>query len=146
MPDTQPSSSSPASSSAAPEPRPFRVNLERLQPGITIPRALAYMAAVGLAVLFLWLTLSVDLVIFGGVLFAISLRRAAEALSRLTRLPVGSSLLGVVLLILAFLSAMAWFFSQSMSRPPISKRLRPAFCKAFLEWRQMSQGSSEALS
>ena len=60
---------------------------------MTIPRALAYLALVGLAVLFLWLTLRVDLVIFGGVLFAISLRRAAEALSRWTRLPVGWSLL-----------------------------------------------------
>ena len=69
---------------------------------MTIPRALAYLALVGLAVLFLWLTLRVDLVIFGGVLFAISLRRAAEALSRWTRLPVGWSLLAVVLLIIAF--------------------------------------------
>ena len=67
-----------------------------------MPRALAYLALVGLAVLFLWLTLRVDLVIFGGVLFAISLRRAAEALSRWTRLPVGWSLLAVVLLIIAF--------------------------------------------
>jgi hypothetical protein len=65
------------------------VGLQRLQTAVTIPRALAYLALAGLAVLFLWLTLRVDLVIFGGVLFAISLRRAAEALSRLTRLPVG---------------------------------------------------------
>jgi hypothetical protein len=50
---------------------------------VTIPRALAGLALAGLAVLFIWLTLRVDLVIFGGVLFGISLRRAAEALSRL---------------------------------------------------------------
>jgi predicted PurR-regulated permease PerM len=91
------------------------MNLERLQPGITIPRALAYMTALGLAVLFVWLTLPVDLVIFGGVLFAISLRRAAEALSRVTRLPVGWSLLTVVLLIVALFSAIGWFFSQSIA-------------------------------
>ena len=82
---------------------------------MTIPCALAYLALVGLAVLFLWLTLRVDLVIFGGVLFAISLRRAAEALSRWTRLPVGWSLLAVVLLIIVFFSAIGWFFSQAIA-------------------------------
>ena len=85
------------------------------QAGVTIPRALAFLALVGLAVLFLWLTLRVDLVIFGGVLFAIGLRRAAEALSRLTRLPVGLSLLAVVILIIAFFSAIGWFFSQAIA-------------------------------
>lgn len=95
--------------------RPFRVNMHRSQAGVTIPRALAYLALVGLAVLFLWLTLRVDLMIFGGVLLAISLRRAAEALSRLTRLPVGWSLLAVVLLIVAVLAAIGWFFSQTIA-------------------------------
>jgi predicted PurR-regulated permease PerM len=57
----------------------------------------------------------VDLVIFGGVLFAISLRRAAEAFGRLTGLPVGWSLLIIVLLIIAFFSAMGWFFSQAIA-------------------------------
>src|SRR5689334_12438145 len=103
---------SPGSTSAETRPRPFRVNM---QAGVTIPRALAYLALVGLAVLFLWLTLRVDLVIFGGVLLAISLRRAAEALSRLTRLPVGWSLLAVVLLIVAVFSAIGWFFSQAIA-------------------------------
>jgi predicted PurR-regulated permease PerM len=107
--------SSPGSTSAETRSRPFRVNLQRLQAGVTIPRALAYLALVGLAVLFVWLTLQVDLVIFGGVLFAISLRRATEALSRLTRLPVGWSLLAVVLLIVAFFSAIGWFFSQAIA-------------------------------
>jgi predicted PurR-regulated permease PerM len=80
-----------------------------------IPRSLAGLALVGLAVLFVWLTLRVDLVIFGGVLFGISLRRAAEAMSRLTRLPPSWSLLTVVLLILAFFSALGWFFSQAIA-------------------------------
>ena len=87
--------SSAGSASAESRPRTFGVNMQRLQAGVTIPRALGYLALVGLAVLFLWLTLRVDLVIFGGVLFAISLRRTAEVLSRVTRLPVGWSLLDV---------------------------------------------------
>ena len=110
-----PRASSPGSNSAETRSRPFRVNMQRLQAGVTIPRALAYLAVVALAVLFLWLTLRVDLVIFGGVLFAISLRRAAEALSRLTKLPVGWSLLAVVLLIIAFFSGIGWFFSQAIA-------------------------------
>jgi hypothetical protein len=56
-------------------------DLDRPDPGITIPRALGYMTLAGLAALFLWLTLRVDLVIFAGVLLAVCLRRAAEALS-----------------------------------------------------------------
>lgn len=107
--------SSPGSNSAETQSRPFRVRMQRLQAGVTIPRALAYLALVGLAVLFLWLTLRVDLVIFGGVLFAIALRRAAEAVSRVTRLPVGWSLLAVVILIIAFFSAIGWFFSQAIA-------------------------------
>ena len=106
---------SPGPTSAETRSRPFRVNMQRLQAGVTIPRALAYLALLGLAVLFLWLTLRVDLVIFGGVLFAISLRRAAEALSRLTKLSVGWSMLAVVLLIIAFFSGIGWFFSKAIA-------------------------------
>jgi predicted PurR-regulated permease PerM len=115
MPRMEPPRSFPGSPPAEGQPRTFRVGLQRLQAGVTIPRALAYLALVGLAVLFLWLTLRVDLVIFGGVLFAISFRRAAEALSRLIKLPVGWSLLVVVLLILSFFSAIGWFFSQAIA-------------------------------
>ena len=82
---------------------------------VTIPRALAYITLVGLAVLFLWLTIRVDLVIFTGVLFGICLRRTAAALRRVTRLPIGWSLLVVVLLILAFFVGMGSFFSVKIS-------------------------------
>ena len=82
---------------------------------VTIPRALAYITLIGLGVLFLWLTIRVDLVIFAGVLFGICLRRTAQALSRLTRLPVGWSLLVVVLLVLAFFAGMSWFFSEKIA-------------------------------
>ena len=100
---------------AAPLARPLRHHVERWQAAVTIPRALAYMSLVGLAVLFLWLTLKVDLVIFGGVLFGICLRRVAEALSRPTGLRVGWSLLAVVLLILVFFVGIGWFFSQAIA-------------------------------
>lgn len=103
------------SSPSVPIARRLRHPVHRWQAAVTIPRALAYMALVGLAVLFLWLTIQVDLVIFGGVLFGICLRRVAEALSRRTGLPVGWSLSAVVLLILAFLAGIGWFFSQSIA-------------------------------
>jgi predicted PurR-regulated permease PerM len=80
-----------------------------------IARMLGYMAMLGIAVLFLWLTLKVDLVIFAGVLLAVSLHRAAGDLSRLTRLPAGISLALVVLLLLAFFAAIGWFFSQAIA-------------------------------
>jgi predicted PurR-regulated permease PerM len=73
------------------------------------------MTLVGLAVLFLWLTIRVDLIIFAGVLFGICLHRTAEALNRLTRLPIGWSLFVVVLLIFAFYIGIGWFFSESIS-------------------------------
>lgn len=98
-----------------PNARPLRHQVERWQAAVTIPRALAYMSLAGLAVLFLWLTIRVDLVIFGGVLFGICLRRLAEALSRITRLPVGWSLLAVVLMILVFFAGVGWFFSESIA-------------------------------
>ena len=85
------------------------------QAAVTIPRALAYLTLVGLAVLFLWLTIRVDLVIFAGVLFGICLRRTAAALRRLTRLPIGWSLLVVFLLILGFFVGTGWFFLERIS-------------------------------
>jgi predicted PurR-regulated permease PerM len=95
--------------------RPPRPEVPSWQPAVTIPRALAYLALVGLAVLFLWLTIRVDLVIFAGVLFGVCLRRAAEEVSRLLRLPVAWSLVIVVILILLFFSGIGWFFSQAIA-------------------------------
>lgn len=92
-----------------------RPDVQRFPVAVTIPRALAYMTLVGLAVLFLWLTLRVDLVIFAGMLFAISLRRAAEMLSRHVGLPVGWALLAIILLILALFAGIGWFFAQGIA-------------------------------
>jgi len=86
----------------APAGRQVSQGVPSWQAAVTIPRALAYMTLVGLAVLFLWLTIRVDLVIFAGVLFGICLHRTAEALRRLSRLSIGWSLFVVVLLVFAF--------------------------------------------
>ena len=100
---------------SVPNARPLRHQVQRWQAAVTIPRALAYMCLVALAVLFLWLTLRVDLVIFGGVLFGICLRCVAEALSRHVGLPVGWSLLLVVLALLGFFAGVGWFFAQAIA-------------------------------
>jgi predicted PurR-regulated permease PerM len=89
--------------------------VQRLQPVVSIRRALAYMTLVGLGVLFLWLTLQVDLVIFSGVLLAICLRRAADGSSRFIKVPPRWAMAAIVLLLLAFFVAMGWFFSREIA-------------------------------
>lgn len=86
-----------------------------LQGAAAIARALGYLALAGLSVLFLWLTLRVDLVIFAGVLLAICLHRTAEGLSRLTGISGGWALAAVILLILVFLAGIGWFFSEAIA-------------------------------
>ncbi|MGH7031916.1 MAG: AI-2E family transporter [Stellaceae bacterium] len=100
-------------------------------PAAQIARALGYLALAGLVVLFVWLTLKVDLVIFAGVLLAVGLRRAAVCLGRLTRLPVGWALAVVVVLILIFFAAIGWFFSQGIASQinQLSQQLPAAFTK-----------------
>lgn len=83
--------------------------------GVTIPRALAYLAVTALAVLFLWLTLKVVLVIFAGVLLAVSLRRTADHMSRLVGFGPGLALAVVVLLILLFFALAGWLFSRGIA-------------------------------
>jgi predicted PurR-regulated permease PerM len=92
--------------------------------------------------LLLWLTIRVDLVIFAGVLFGICLRRAAEGLSRPTRLPVGWSLLLVIVLIVAFLAGIGWFFSQSIASQlnQLSVQLPAAAVKVMQMIRQSAPG------
>jgi hypothetical protein len=75
--------------------RPDRFG-ERSPPALIIARAVR---TLGILVLFLWLTLKVDLVIFAGVLLAISLHRAADRVSGPTGIPVGGTLALVVLLV-----------------------------------------------
>ncbi len=87
----------------------------RARAAVTTPRMLSYMALLGLGVLFVWLTVKVDLVVFAGVLLAVSLRHAAVCLGRLTRLPIGFALALVVLLVFAFFAAVGWFFAQGIA-------------------------------
>jgi predicted PurR-regulated permease PerM len=105
---------------------------------VTIPRALAYMILVGLGVLFLCLTLQVDLVIFAGMLLGICLRRAADWVSGVSRLPVGWALLVVVLLVLALLAGSGWFFSRALASQinQLSQQLPAAAEKV---WRMIGQ-------
>ena len=55
---------------------------------------------VGLLLLFVWLTLNIDLVIFAGVLLALCLRRASERVRHHTGLPIGLALALVVLIVI----------------------------------------------
>jgi predicted PurR-regulated permease PerM len=113
---TTPAEPSPVSAEPTrPKAHPPHHDVQLLQAAVTVPRALAYMTLVGLAVLFLWLTLRVDLVIFAGVLLAVCLRRAAVCASGLTRLPVGWALPTVVLVIITFFAGIGWFFSQAIA-------------------------------
>jgi predicted PurR-regulated permease PerM len=82
---------------------------------LDIARAVRSLAWLGILVLFLALTLKVDLVIFAGVLLAISLRRTADRVSRLTRIPTGWAVVLVLLLVLAFFAGIGWFFSQAIA-------------------------------
>lgn len=86
-----------------------------MPPTLIIARAVRTLAWVGVLLLFLWLTLKVDLVIFAGVLLAICVRRAADRVSELTGITVAGALAIVVLLVLGFLAGIGWFFSQAIA-------------------------------
>ncbi|HZT88664.1 MAG TPA: AI-2E family transporter [Stellaceae bacterium] len=96
-----------------------------------ISRTLVHLAVLALAVLFVWLTLPVDLVIFAGVILAICLRRAAEGLCRLTGIGVGWGIGAILLLALAALAAFGWFFAQQIAAQIdlLSQQLPAAFQK-----------------
>jgi predicted PurR-regulated permease PerM len=83
---------------------------KKIAAGADHARAIRTLAWVGILVLFLWLTLNVDLIIFAGVL-----RRAADRMSGFTRIPVGVALPLVVLPVLAFLAGIGWFFAQAIA-------------------------------
>jgi predicted PurR-regulated permease PerM len=93
----------------------WRAGVQRSAAGTTIPRALAYITVTALAVLFLWLTLKVVLVIFAGVLLAVSLRRTADHLSRLVGLGPGLALATTVLLICLFFALAGWLFANGIA-------------------------------
>ncbi|HEY7193286.1 MAG TPA: AI-2E family transporter [Gemmatimonadales bacterium] len=87
----------------------------RATPISTIARALTATVVVGLGVLFLWLTIKVDLVIFAGILLAIVLRRLAEWVSRLAGITVGWALALVLFSIVVVGAGIGLFFSQQIA-------------------------------
>lgn len=71
---------------------------------------------VRLGVLFLWLPIEVDLVVFAGILLAIVLRRLAEWVSGLAGVSVGWALALVLVAIVLILAGIGWsFFSQQVT-------------------------------
>jgi predicted PurR-regulated permease PerM len=100
-------------------------------PALAIARAIGAMILVGLAVLFLWLTIRVDLVIFAGILLAITLRRLAEWVGGLIGVTVGWALALVIVLIILFFAGVGWFFSQAIASQiaQLSQQLPAAFTK-----------------
>jgi predicted PurR-regulated permease PerM len=98
---------------------------------LDIARAVRSLAWLGILGLFLALTLKVDLAIFAGVLLAISLRRAADLVSRLTGIPAGCAVVLVVLLVVGFFAGIGWFFSQAIASQidQLSRQLPAAAAK-----------------
>lgn len=72
-------------------------------------------ALIGLAVLLVWLTLRVDLVIFAGLVLAVCLSRTAAIVGRKTGLPQAAAVLAVVLAIVVCVAAGAWFFARRLA-------------------------------
>jgi predicted PurR-regulated permease PerM len=83
----------------------------KLAPG----QVLIKLALLALLVLFLWLTIKVDLVLFGGILLAICLRTAADRLSLRTGFSGGWALLAVVAAIVIVVLGLAWLFASTIA-------------------------------
>lgn len=64
--------------------------------------------------LFVWKTLSVDLLIFAGIVVAIALGKAAETMSRRSGLSYPISLVLVIAGLVATSGAILWFFAQAL--------------------------------
>lgn len=99
--------------------------------------------------LFFWKTLSVDLLIFAGVVLAVFLSKAAQFLSRHARFGYALSLAVVAILVVVIVGGLAWFFAQSVAGQfdELSQLLTKDF--ATLEqrlpdfiWSRLAQGFS----
>jgi predicted PurR-regulated permease PerM len=91
-----------------------------------------------LVLLLLWYATYVLLLIFTGVLLAILLRTAAEALSQRSRLSPGQSLAIVVLLITLFASLLAWLAAARINAQVVE--LRQQLPQA---WNQLKTKASQ---
>lgn len=92
---------------------------------------------VGIVMLFLWLTIRVDLVIFTGILFAIFLRTLATLLGRHAKLPITVALPLVMIGIVVIVGALAWLFAARIDGQigVLSQKLPPAIA----HWKKMVQ-------
>lgn len=112
--------------------------------GRDLTRAIRNAALIAVLLLFLWITLEVDLVIFAGLLLAVCLRRAADRVTRVTGLPKGWALAVVVVLILVFFAAVGWAFSESIAGQinQLSRQLPAAIDKIRSAIEQSNFGST----
>lgn len=90
-----------------------------------LARVLIASVLTALALLFLWLTIRVDLVLFGGLLLAAFLRITARRLTARTGLALGWSLFAVVLTIAAMILGLVWLSADTLAGQvgEISQRL-----------------------
>lgn len=91
-------------------------------------RTLRWVALIGVALLFLWITIRIDLVIFGGVLLAVFLRRLSLLVGRFLGLSDGWALASTVTGIALALGGLGYFFFNSIygQVEELSRRLPPA--------------------
>lgn len=103
-----------------------------IQKQSSVTRILRSMMIVGVALLVLWITIKIDLVIFAGVLVSILFHRTAAALGRRTGLSYGWALPLVVAAIVALFAALGWFFFHSVASQveELSRRLPEAVSAA----------------
>ena len=80
-----------------------------------IARLLIGSVLAALALLFLWLTIQVDLVLFGGLLLAAFLRHAAQNASAKAALPLGWSLCAVILAIAITILGLLWLAGSALA-------------------------------
>lgn len=99
---------------------------------------------IGLAVLFVWLTIKVDLLIFAGIVLATCLAHAARCLRRVTALPRGVALALVILMIAVFIGGFGWFFAARLANEfgQLSQKLSDAVASIAASINEMPIGHS----
>ncbi len=101
-------------------------------------RVLVFLLLVGLAAA-LWQIASLLILVFGGILFAVVLRRLAHLLARWTPLSPGGALATVLVLLVALLVGAGWLFGQQIAAQ--AQQLSQILPKGIDQLRQSLQGS-----
>lgn len=112
--------------------------------GRSAARAIVGAALVAVGLLFLWLTVRIDLVIFAGILLAVFLRGLTERVCAYSGLSHGWALALVVLVIVAAAAGIGWFFSQAIASQidQLSQQLPAALGKVEQQIEQLPLGRS----